>query len=233
MSDILKGFFEIPDQIPQRGSYEALVKHEKYGPKYTAFTQARETFAKTAGEANDAVFNELQGKYNTALETIEGLATRGVKGEFIAKENVDGKAFADARAAYNQVRGDLASYLSGDTKLGTVPEALKKAFKDAEKAGKDAQGVVVSFVGKLKVHGFQHAVNDNLNILDKEVMEARGKGVMFGHVAATGIGATILGHALFKSKTADGDDRSILFRVLEGGVGAGVAAAGALSGVAR
>lgn len=81
--------------------------------------------------------------------------------------------------------------------------------------------------GHAKAHGIGDAVKQNFK------WEAGNKGVVFARGAGVMAGVAIAGDALFRGKTADGEDRSALARMGEFVLGTGVAAVGLASGKVR
>lgn len=77
--------------------------------------------------------------------------------------------------------------------------------------------------------GFQ----DIKNIVGGEGITMKQRGVGFARVGGIGVGAYMAGDALFRSKTADGEDRSALARIGQFVLGTGVAAGSLVVGKGR
>lgn len=92
-------------------------------------------------------------------------------------------------------------------------EPAKRSFVDAIKG---AFAPARENFGASVKNGFK-----NMNPLGEGVH----KGKAFGKIAFTGAGAYMLGDAVLRDKTADGEKRGIVGRIVQGGVGLGVGTA--------
>lgn len=71
---------------------------------------------------------------------------------------------------------------------------------------------------------------DIKNIVGREGVTWGQRGVGFARVGGIGVGAAMAGDALFRGKTSDGEDRSMLARLGEFVLGTGIAATSLLRG---
>lgn len=78
----------------------------------------------------------------------------------------------------------------------------------------------------------KEGVQDIKNIVGKDVTMGQ-RGVGFARVGGIGVGAYVAGDALFRGKTADGEDRSALARVGQFVLGTGIAAGSLVVGKGR
>ena len=78
--------------------------------------------------------------------------------------------------------------------------------------------------GHLNAKGFKPTVERNFN------WEAGNKGMAFARGAGVAVGAAMAGDALFRGKTADGENRGALARVGQFVVGTGLAAGSLVGG---
>lgn len=74
---------------------------------------------------------------------------------------------------------------------------------------------------------------DIKNIVGGEGTTWAQRGVGFGRVAGVGVGVAVAGNALFNSRSADGEERSMLGRLAQFIIGGGIAAGSLIAGRAR
>lgn len=101
-----------------------------------------------------------------------------------------------------------------------------------------AKPVLGKWTGLYKQKGFVDAAKDGLSDIKKGAKfwdeSSKGfKGVAFGRTVGVTAGVAMAGDALFRGKTADGEDRSALARLGQGVLGLGIAGGSLVAGAAR
>jgi len=226
---ILEDLFDRFDAMDSRATWGKF--QEKYSDAAKKWNDARKTFAEMAEKDRNA--SEFIEPFKKAREELVKVADRDIRGIFVPKSGAGKEEFKKAKDAFDNSRTALVQYFKGLKDAKPSDAAVTEAFKTADDVGRTVIKTIEGWGMKVKLEGWKAAANDNvLGVLDEAVTKNR-KGAVYARVAFTGVGAAMMGHALIASKTADGDDRSVLMRVAEGAVGAGLAGASVFAGGAR
>jgi hypothetical protein len=153
-------------------------------------------------------------------ETVEGV-TKAIKGQeanYAKKQGELRKAVAERK-----------SFALGATKVGgeQAPKELSAAFRKAEAATNGLANKVKGWAGLVQVHGVNTALKKNWT--EMKVWE-KPTGVGFARIGGVGVGGVMALDGILRSKTQNGEDRSMLVRLGEVVVGGGVGTVAALAG---
>lgn len=147
-------------------------------------------------------------------------------------------AFDAAQKAMDGLKEQTVQFFNGGSyKIGDVEhkasEAVVKTYGEAVTAAKKVVGPATGAFGILRTQekGFVAALKHNGEQMKfwSKGMTPTARGKAFAHGSAVVGSAVLLGDAIFRSKNAEGEDRSTAMRVLEA-VGAGAVGTAALLG---
>ena len=228
---------------------QAFKKRESYGKFTEKFADRAAALDKSLPEFNAAITAALKIDDNHA-KAIDSLARpfKQTQAELlkVAKLEKNGwvkvsgtdEEYKTAFDAYEKATNSFENFLAGKEKVKLadgsevgVTEALKASRETAQKAVDKANKVFKSPLGMLRFEGFAETVKHNMNFLDKTA--SKGRTLEF----AGRYGAVVAGAGLtidsFRGKTKDDEPRSVVKRIIEGGVGLAAIAGGMVVAQAR